>query len=48
MISALAEHSGAFDFLKEEPETCSDADILPGRKNSRLRKFLNRPMISRP
>lgn len=38
MISALAEQSGAFDFLKEEPEIYSDADILPGRNNPRFRK----------
>jgi hypothetical protein len=38
MISALAEQSGAFDFLKEEPEIYSDADILPGRENPLFRK----------
>jgi hypothetical protein len=38
MISALAEDSGAFDFLKEEPEIYSDADILPGRNTPRFRK----------
>lgn len=37
-ISALAEQSGAFDFLKEEPEIYSDSDILPGRENPRFRK----------
>lgn len=37
-ISALAEQSGAFDFLKEEPEIYSDRDILPGRENPRFRK----------
>ena len=37
-ISALAERSGAFDFLKEEPEIYRDADILPGRQNPRFRK----------
>ncbi len=37
-IAALAEQSGAFDFLKEEPEIYSDADILPGRENPRFRK----------
>jgi len=38
MISGLAEQSGAFDFLKEEPEIYTDADILPGRENLRFRK----------
>ena len=38
MISTLAEQSGAFDFLKEEPEIYSDLDILPGRENPRFRK----------
>ncbi len=38
MISALAQQSGAFDFLKEEPEIYSDRDILPGRENPRFRK----------
>ena len=38
MIAALAEQSGAFDFLKEEPEIYSDDDILPGRENPRFRK----------
>ena len=37
-ISALAEQSGTFDFLKEEPEIYSDSDILPGRANPRFRK----------
>ena len=38
MISVLAEQSGAFDFLKEEPEIYSDRDILPGRENPLFRK----------
>ena len=38
MISELAQQSGAFDFLNEEPEIYSDADILPGRENPRFRK----------
>ena len=38
IISALAEQSGAFDFLKEEPEIYSDRDILPGRENPLFRK----------
>jgi len=37
-LSKLAEQSGAFDFLKEEPEIYSDFDILPGRENPRFRK----------
>jgi hypothetical protein len=37
-IASLAEASGAFDFLKEEPEVYSDSDILPGRTNPRFRK----------
>jgi hypothetical protein len=36
-IARVAEVSGAFDFLREEPELCSDRDILPGRKNPRFR-----------
>ncbi|HTG43976.1 MAG TPA: hypothetical protein VK633_05530 [Verrucomicrobiae bacterium] len=38
LISGLAEQSGAFDFLKNEAEIYSDADILPGRENPRFRK----------
>jgi hypothetical protein len=37
-IAGLAEASGAFDFLKEEPDLYSDSDILPGRVNPRFRK----------
>lgn len=37
-IASLAETSGAFDFLREEPEIYSDLDILPGRANPRFRK----------
>jgi hypothetical protein len=37
-IAALAEQSGAFDFLKEEPEIYGDGDILPGRRNPRFWK----------
>jgi hypothetical protein len=37
-IAGLAEASGAFDCLKEEPEVYSDSDILPGRRNPRFRK----------
>ena len=38
VIAALAEQSGAFDFLNEEPEIYSDQDILPGRANPQFRK----------
>ena len=37
-IAGLAQASGAFDFLREEPEIYSDSDILPGRANPRFRK----------
>ncbi len=37
-ISRLAQQSGTFDFLKEEPEIYSDSDILPGRENPEFRK----------
>jgi hypothetical protein len=37
-IASLAEASGAFDFLQEEPELYGDGDILPGRLNPRFRK----------
>lgn len=37
-ISSLAEASGAFGFLAEEPEIHSDRDVLPGRANLRFRK----------
>ena len=32
-IARLAEQSGALDFLKEEPDLYSDADIEPGHHN---------------
>jgi hypothetical protein len=32
-IARLAEQSGAVDFLKEEPNLYSDADIEPGQRN---------------
>ena len=35
-IPTLAEAGGAFDFLKEEPELYSDADLLPNRRNPRF------------
>jgi len=37
-IARLAEASGAFDFLKEEPDLYSDGDILPGRANPQFQK----------
>jgi hypothetical protein len=37
-ISGFADQSGAFDFLKEEPEIYQDGDILPERQNPRFRK----------
>jgi hypothetical protein len=37
-VSGLAEASGAFDFLKEEPDIYSDLDVLPGRVNPQFRK----------
>lgn len=32
-FNALPDAGGAFDFLRDEPELYSDADILPGRAN---------------
>ncbi|MCW5559104.1 MAG: hypothetical protein KIT22_14905 [Verrucomicrobiae bacterium] len=32
-IARLAEAGGAFDFLREEPECYTDADIEPGHHN---------------
>jgi hypothetical protein len=32
-IARLTEQSGALDFLKEEPDLYSDADIEPGHRN---------------
>ncbi|MBI5774562.1 MAG: hypothetical protein HZA89_12565 [Verrucomicrobia bacterium] len=36
--AALAEQGGAFDFLRDEPELYSDADLLPGRSNPQFGK----------
>ena len=36
-LQILADAGGAFEFLREEPELYSDADILPNRKNPRFR-----------
>jgi len=36
-LHGLAEESGAFDFLEEEPELYSDDDL---KKKAALRKFL--------
>ena len=35
-IARLAQASGAFDFLHDEPDLYSAADILPGRRNPRF------------
>lgn len=35
-IRTLADAGGSFDFLKEEAELYSDADVLPGRRNPRF------------
>lgn len=35
-LATLADAGGAFDFLREEPELYSDADVLPGRRNPRF------------
>ena len=35
-IRTLADAGGAFDFLKEEPDLYSDADLLPNRRNPRF------------
>lgn len=35
-LRTAADAGGAFDFLHEEPELYSDADILPGRRNARF------------
>ena len=32
-LQTMAEAGGAFDFLREEPELYSDADVLPERRN---------------
>lgn len=32
-LALLAERSGSFDFLVEEPELYTDADVIPGRTN---------------
>ena len=35
-LRVLADTGGAFDFLREEPEIYSDADVLPERRNPRF------------
>jgi hypothetical protein len=35
-LLTIADAGGAFDFLREEPEIYSDADILPGRRKPRF------------
>jgi len=37
-LATLADAGGAFDFLREEPELYSDADIQPSRRNPRFGK----------
>jgi hypothetical protein len=32
-LSRVAEYSGSFAFLSEEPELYGDGDVLPGRAN---------------
>ncbi len=32
-VAAMAEGSGVFDFLVEEPDLYTDADVIPGRAN---------------
>jgi hypothetical protein len=35
-VETLADAGGAFDFLHEEPDLYSDADVLPERRNPRF------------
>jgi hypothetical protein len=35
-VQSMAESGGAFDFLRDEPELYSDADVLPARRNPRF------------
>jgi hypothetical protein len=35
-LAAWAEAGGALDFLREEPELYTDADIIPARRNPRF------------
>jgi hypothetical protein len=35
-LHLMAEGGGAFDFLREEPDLYTDADILPDRNNPRF------------
>ena len=36
ILREMAEQGGAFEFLKDEPDIYSDADILPNRKNPKF------------
>jgi hypothetical protein len=36
-VAKMAEAGGGFDFLSDEPELYSDADILPERRNLRFK-----------
>ena len=33
VVAQIAEAGGSFDFLIEEPELYTDADVIPGRAN---------------
>jgi hypothetical protein len=35
-LAAWADAGGGFDFLREEPERYTDADIIPARRNPRF------------
>jgi hypothetical protein len=38
VVAAIAEASGAFDFLVEEPDLYRDTDVIPGRANPAFRR----------
>jgi hypothetical protein len=42
----MALARSAFDFLADEPDLYSDADILPGRKNPNFQKASDRSAIN--
>jgi len=35
-LHIMADAGGSFDFLREEPDLYSDADVLPERRNPRF------------
>ena len=35
-LEAIADAGGGFDFLRDEPDLYSDADVLPERRNPRF------------